>query len=117
MQIPEWTTPALVGAGAGAIALAIVGFNWGGWITEKTAQKMSNAQSIEAVTTALMPYCLENSKGDPNKMEVLAEFKKVNSYKQRGIVENAGWATPLGSDAPNRHLAEACQNALAAEIK
>jgi hypothetical protein len=28
MNIPEWTKPALVGAGAGAIALAIVGFSW-----------------------------------------------------------------------------------------
>ncbi len=113
MQIPEWTKPALLGAGTGAIALAIVGFNWGGWITEKTAHRISNENTIMAVATALMPYCLQNSQGDPNSMDVLAEFKKVNSYKQRGIVEDAGWATPLGADGPNRALAEACQVALA----
>ena len=30
--------PALWGAAAGAIALAIVGFNWGGWVTGGTAE-------------------------------------------------------------------------------
>ena len=37
MEIPKETKaavkPALWGAAAGAIALAIVGFNWGGWVT------------------------------------------------------------------------------------
>ncbi len=114
MQIPEWTKPALMGAGAGAIALAIVGFNWGGWMTEKTAQKISSENSVAAVATALTPYCLQNSQGDPNSMVVLAKFKEANSYNQRGIVEDAGWATPLGAERPNRMLAEACQIALAA---
>ncbi|MCR9213575.1 MAG: hypothetical protein NXI13_07640 [Proteobacteria bacterium] len=116
MQIPEWTKPALMGAGAGAIALAIVGFNWGGWVTESSAKQMSNENSAEAVATALMPYCLQNSKSDPNSMEVLAKFTKANSYQRRGIVEEAGWATPLGAERPDRALAEACQNALAEKI-
>ncbi len=115
MQIPEWTTPAIVGAGVGAIALSIIGFGWGGWMTEKTAQRISNNNSIEAVTMALMPYCLQNSKDDPNSMEVLIQLKKFNSYKQRSIIEEAGWATPLGSEKPNSALAAACQLALAAK--
>jgi hypothetical protein len=115
MQIPEWTKPALMGAGVGAIALAIVGFNWGGWVTETSAKEMSNENSEAAVVAALMPYCLENSKSDPNSADVLAKFEKANSYQQRGIVEEAGWATPLGAERPVRALAEACQNALAAK--
>jgi hypothetical protein len=33
MQSPEWLKPALYGAACGAIALATVGFSWGGWVT------------------------------------------------------------------------------------
>ncbi len=117
MQTPEWTKPALTGAGAGAIALAIIGFGWGGWVTESSALKMSYEKSASAVTAALMPYCLQSSTGDPNSSEVLASFGKANnSYKRRVIVEEAGWATPLGAEKPDRLLAEACQAALAAKI-
>ncbi len=116
MEIPTWIKPALMGAGAGAIAVAIVGFNWGGWMTENAANDMSSENSKMAVATALMPYCLENSRNDPNSIDVLAKFGEANSYKRRGIVEDAGWATPLGAEKPDRELAEACQNALAEKI-
>ena len=32
----------LWGAAAGAIALAIVGFNWGGWVTAGAAETLAN---------------------------------------------------------------------------
>ena len=41
MELPKWTVPSLQGAAAGAVALAIIGFNWGGWVTESTASKMT----------------------------------------------------------------------------
>ncbi|MFT6558351.1 hypothetical protein [Sneathiella sp.] len=112
MQIPEWTKPALIGAGTGAIALAIVGFNWGGWVTANAALQMSSKSSATAVTEALLPYCLQNSKRDANSMDVLVKLKEANNYQRRGIVEKAGWATPLGAERPDRALAEACQIAL-----
>jgi hypothetical protein len=30
MQIPEWLKPGLYGAACGAVALAVIGFSWGG---------------------------------------------------------------------------------------
>ena len=41
MNIPEWLKPALYGAAAGAGALAIIGFTWGGWVTGGTAKEMA----------------------------------------------------------------------------
>jgi len=112
MQIPEWAKPALLGAGAGAIALAIVGFNWGGWVTGGSASKMSSTDSMAAVASALTPYCVQNSQNDPKSTDVMAELEEANSYQRRGIVEKAGWATPLGAEKPDKALAEACQIAL-----
>lgn len=116
MQLPVWIKPALMGAGAGAIALAIVGFNWGGWMTGGSAEDMSKEQSTAAVASVLMPYCIQNSKTDPKAAEILAELKEARSFKQRGIVSDAGWATPLGAERPDSALAELCQIELTKDI-
>jgi hypothetical protein len=39
-------------------------------------------------------------------------LNEATSYKKRGILEKAGWATPLGTSEPNRALAESCLNAI-----
>jgi len=112
MQLPEWTKPALTGAGVGAFALAMVGFSWGGWMTSGSVAKLSDKQSMAAVATALTPYCVQKSNRDPMAAEVLVKLEEASSYQRRGIVEKAGWATPLGSEEPDRALAESCQIAL-----
>lgn len=113
MKIPEWTMPALYGAAAGAVALAIVGFNWGGWVTGGKAEKMSQTASLSAVASSLTPYCVAQSKADPRSLEILAELKAAQGYNRRGVISKAGWATPLGTDKPNDELAKACDIALA----
>lgn len=113
MQTPTWIAPALYGAAGGAVALAIVGFTWGGWVTGGTAQKMASHASTVAVTSMLTPYCINRSQNDPRAAEVLAELEKANRYSRRSVIEKSGWATPMGSDKPNRELAQACQEALA----
>ena len=109
MKISEWIKPALLGAGAGAAALAVVGFNWGGWITAGTANELSARSSRTAVIAALLPYCIQHSKSDPMSEKVLTELKAANSYQRKSIIEEAGWATPTGTDKPNGFLAQACQ--------
>ncbi len=112
MQIPEGTKPALMGAVAGAIAISIIGFNWGGWVTGGSATDMSEEVSVAAVALALTPYCIQNSKDDPKSVAVMAELEKTSSYQRRGVIEDAGWATPLGAESPDRDLAESCLSAL-----
>lgn len=112
MKFPEWTKPALLGVGTGAVAMAIVGFTWGGWVTGSSAAAMASKESMAATAMALTPYCVQQSQVDPNSTDVLAELEKASSYQRRGIVEKAGWATPLGAEKPDRALADACQKAL-----
>lgn len=109
MQLPEWTKPALVGAAAGAVVLAVVGFSWGGWMTGSSAMEMSSNDSLAAVASVLTPYCVQMSQSDPKSTDILAELNKASKYQRRRIVEEAGWATPLGAEKPDRALAEACQ--------
>lgn len=108
MQMPTWLKPGLMGAGVGAIALAIVGFSWGGWVTGGSAQDMARKAASTAVAMALTPYCVEQA-GTPEGASVVTELKGAATYSRKAIVEKAGWATPLGADKPNPDLAQACQ--------
>jgi pimeloyl-ACP methyl ester carboxylesterase len=116
MKLPVWTKPALSGAAVGAVALAIVGFSWGGWTTQGAAQDLARKEAVAAIAAALTPYCIERSKADPNSIQLIAELKAASSFNRRGIVEKAGWATPLGAEKPDRELAQACQLALSASL-
>jgi hypothetical protein len=112
MQFPTWLKPGLTGAAVGAVALAIVGFTWGGWVTGGSAKDMASKASNAAVATALTPYCVVNA-GAADAATALTELKAASTYSRKGLVEKAGWATPLGADKPNSDLAQACQLKLA----
>ena len=116
MNTPEWLKPGLTGAAAGAAALAIVGFTWGGWMTGGTAKAMASSQARMEVVAALVPICLEQSKQDPAATETLAKIKSATKYKRSQMVINSGWATMPGSGDPNRGVATACLDKLAARF-
>src|SRR5689334_11942086 len=59
MQIPVETKPAMWGLAGGAIAMAIVGFTWGGWVTHGTAESQASERAKTAVVAALAPVCAE----------------------------------------------------------
>lgn len=116
MTIPEWLKPGLYGAAVGAVALAVVGFSWGGWVTGGGADKMATDQARLEVIAALVPICLEQSKQDPLAGARLAELKDASSYKRRDMLMDAGWATMPGADDASRDVAAACVAELAAKF-
>ena len=116
MNIPEWLKPALYGAAAGAVALAIVGFSWGGWVTGGTAKQMASDQARLEVVAALVPICMEQSSQDPQVVETLAQLKDTSSYLRSNMLRKVGWATMPGSSDPNRYVARACMDKLAAQF-
>ncbi len=116
MKTPEWLKPGLQGAAVGAAALAIVGFTWGGWVTGGTAEKMASDQARKEVVSALVPICLEQSSQDPQVVATLAQLKDTSSYRRSDLLMEAGWATMPGSSDPNRDVARACMEKLAAQF-
>lgn len=116
MNIPEWLKPALYGAAVGATALAIVGFSWGGWMTGGSADRMAAEMARHQTVAALVPICIEQSKQDPKLSETLAQLEAASNYKRSDMVMAAGWATMPGSEDPNRSVASACMEQLAAQF-
>ena len=116
MKTPEWLKPGLYGAGVGAMALTIVGFSWGGWVTGGTADKMASDTARLEVVAALVPICVEQSNQDPKVVETMAQLKDASSYQRSNLLMETGWATMPGSTDPNRQVAAACMAVLAAQF-
>ena len=112
MYEKNWLKPGICGAAMGAVALAVVGFSWGGWVTGSKARSMASDQAHLEVVAALLPICIEQSKRDPKMSATLAEMKDVGPYQRSELLMKAGWATMPGSDDPNRAVANACAEKL-----
>ncbi len=112
MTLPESTKPSIYGAIIGAIALAIIGFTWGGWTTGGTAEKLAQDRADKAVIRAMVPLCLNVSNADPERVAKLATINQATRYKRRDAVMDTGWATLPGAEKPDRDLAEACMEVL-----
>jgi hypothetical protein len=113
MKIHPGVKPAVWGAVAGAIALAVVGFSQLGWTLGSTAEKMANQRAETAVVAALAPICVEKFQHQADAPAKLVEFNKVSStWNRRSVIEKGGWATMPGSDTPNSAVATACAEKL-----
>ena len=111
LQAP-WLKPAAWGVVVGAVATMIVGFSWMGWVLGSAAERMAVERSNSAVIVALTPACVASFMQQPNAATKLAEFRKIESWKQRQFVEEGGWATPRGDKTPNSGVANACAEEL-----
>ena len=115
MKIPVETKPALWGIAGGAVALAIVGFTWGGWVTGSKAESTATQRANTAVVVALAPFCVEKFKRAADVPANLAALKKADSWSQGDFVEKGGWAALPGSNSPEQvtAVAKACAVLLA----
>ena len=111
--MPQLVKPGIWGAVAGSVLTMIVGFGYGGWTTGSTAARLAKQQADTAVTAALVPLCIAQSKADQTVLKKMVELKTLtSSYDQREFVTKTGWATVPGSADPNSDVAEACAAAL-----
>ena len=97
----------------GAVILTMfVGFNWGGWVTGGTAQRMGETMAQDAVVQRLAPICVVQFNQDPEKAQKLIEFNAAKNYQRDDYVKEQGWATMPGEDQPDSKVADACAKLL-----
>lgn len=102
MKIPVETKPALWGAAGGAVALAIVGFSWGGWMTGSKAAEVSTTRVDNAVVAALAPVCVAKFRRDAEAVTNLVALKKLDPWSKGDFIEKGGWATVADTKAPTQ---------------
>ena len=104
---------ALGGAVGGAIALAIIGFGWGGWVTEGAAEAKAKASGQAATVAALAPICASQFRTASDAAAQHTVFVTKGSWEQKKVVEAAGWDKMPGSTDAAPGVAEACSNLIA----
>ncbi|MCI0546534.1 MAG: hypothetical protein L0027_04555 [Candidatus Rokubacteria bacterium] len=97
---------------AAVAATMLVGFTWGGWVTNGTARRMVETSGEDAVIKRLAPICVLQSKSDPKQDQKLKEFKDVSAWQQGDYIKKQGWATMPGEPEPDGKVADACAKLL-----
>lgn len=100
-----WVKPAVWGAVGGAVGISILGFTAFGWVTGGSSETNARLAAREAVTDALVPFCVAKAESDPNYAAMLTTIKEQSSWARDDTVKEAGWAT-------DARVAEACAEAL-----
>lgn len=117
MELPAQTKPAAWGAVGGAVALAIIGFNWGGWQTTASANKMAKEQSDQKVIAALAPFCVDRFLKSADATQSAELLKLTTNYDRGSFLEKGGYTSLPGSTETNWGVGRACGDLLAAAAK
>jgi len=99
----------------GAIVLAVVGFNWGGWVTGGAAAAMAKDIAADAVAERLGSICVAQFNHDSDKGSKVTEMKEKDSWDKGRYIEKQSWAIMPGEDKPDSRVADACAKQLAAK--
>jgi hypothetical protein len=111
MEAQSQLKPALWGAVGGAIALAVIGFSWGGWVTGSKADALVRQQVQAALIEVLTPICVDKFNRAENAQARLAEFKKMtSSFDRERFVRENDWAK-FGKES-NSRVVDACATEL-----
>jgi len=97
----------------GAGIAMIIGFNWGGWNTAGTTQKLSD----EAVLTSRAAICVAQFMNGANHTAKIKEFQGTDSYQRSELIEKGGWDKMPGQEQATWGVAGACVTGLEARIK
>ena len=96
------------GAALGAIAVMIIGFNFGGWVTASTAKESSDA----AVLASKAVICVAQFKSSPKFDEQLKAFEETSSWRRNNFVEEGGWDKMPGEEIARTYVSSACSDAI-----
>jgi len=113
MKMPRNAKPWMQGAVVGAIAVTVIGFSWGGWVTGGTSARNTADASHQAVVAVLAPICVERFRGQSDAVVRTADLLKTSGWERGAVVEKSGYATMSGSSTVDSDVATACAKILA----
>lgn len=104
---PRKSTLAWVAGGASVLTM-IVGFAFGGWITEGTADRMVRDARTAAQAELAASVCAANFRSAPTALAQHSELIALSTFRQRQYVQEQSWAQVPGAEGVSRASAELC---------
>ncbi len=116
MRIPailqgEARTRVLQGIALGAIATMMIGFIWGGWVTDGTARSMSATAEISGRMSVLVPLCVVQFTAADG---AVAKFKAASPYSRDGVIGE--YVKTVAATSMDYSFAKACAAGVEAEL-
>ena len=102
----------LLSAAGGAIVLAVIGFNWGGWVTTGSAEAMAKEIAANAVAERLGSICVAQFNRDSEKGQKVNEMKGQDTWDTGRYIEKQSWAIMPGAEKPESGVSDACAKQL-----
>jgi len=100
------------------VAIIVVGFAWGGWVTGGAATRMASDAAAGARAELAAIACVAGFNQGPEAVTQLAELKKASSYQRGDMLVKSGWLTLPGSAEPVVGAANICaQKLTSADLK
>jgi hypothetical protein len=112
----EKTKFGLLSAAGGAVVLAVIGFNWGGWVTTGSAEAMAKEIAATAVAERLGSICVAQFNKDSQRTQKLKEMKGQDTWEIGRYIERQSWAIMPGDEKPDSGVADACAKHLTEQI-
>jgi hypothetical protein len=104
----ESLTRLLQGAAVGAVATAVIGFGWGGWMLGSAAKTLAENTANSAVVAAVAPICVDQFQRSTDVAKNLTALKKTDTWEKAAFVEKGGWAMMPGSKVVESGVPQAC---------
>jgi pimeloyl-ACP methyl ester carboxylesterase len=88
------------------VAVTIVGFSWGGWVTGGTAEAMAAKAAAQARQEVAAVVCVDRFMAAPDAGVQLTALQEMTSSYARGqFVQDGGWASMSANNTDGRKAA------------
>lgn len=111
-KLPKDTQPFSLGALAGAVLVAWVGFDALGWKTASATESLAKRQAEIAVVGAYASICSAKFSSAKDLPERMAALQKVDQWSRGDVITKSGFATMLGEKEPHSGVSQACADLL-----
>jgi len=97
----------------GATITMVIGFNWGGWTSASTTQKMND----EAVLASRAAICAAQFMNAPDHKLNVKGYQDTATYMRSGFIEKGGWDKMPGQEKADWNVASPCVTRIDALLK
>jgi hypothetical protein len=90
------------------VATMIIGFTWGGWVTNGTAQAMALKAATGSRAELMAAICVDRFARGTDATANRASLTGTESWKRDDFIKKGGWVTVAGVERPVDGAAELC---------
>jgi hypothetical protein len=94
------------------VATMIVGFAWGGWVTQGKAVMMSAQAAQQAKAELAAAYCVSRFDAAPDASVKLAALKAADTWSRGDFIDKGGWLKIPGVAQDVSGAADLCASKL-----